>query len=182
MEVKVKVGRSEKEKTEALVVGIFEGTKRFSREVAAMDKALEGGIRNALNSGDFKGKPNQVYLIHSMGKIPAARVVLTGLGKGKEFTTDKLRQAAGRSALYLSGLGLTSFATILHHEMKPLRDASKAVLEGCILGLYSFDKYKTNDKGNGKREMTAGRKKRRHGTGPLLGRCWLRPQTSQKTW
>ncbi len=155
MEVKVKVERPEKEKTEALVVGIFEETKRFSREVAALDKALGGVIQNALNSGDFKGKPNQVYLIPSMGKIPAARVVLTGLGKEKEFTIEKVRQAAGRSALYLSGLGLTSFSTILHHEMKPLRGASQAILEGCILGLYRFDKYKTNDNGNSKREITA---------------------------
>lgn len=153
MEVKVKVGKAGKEKTEALVVGLFEGTKRFSREVSLLDRAMGGGIRNAMNSWDFKGKLNQTYLIPTMGKAPAARVLLIGLGKGKEFTTDKLRQASGKSALYLTGLGLTSFATILHHELKPLQDASQAVLEGSVLGLYRFDKYKTGNKGNGKNEI-----------------------------
>lgn len=153
MEVTVSIGRPEREKTEAVVVGLFEGTKRFSNEVLSLDKALGGAIREAMNRGDFKGKLNRIYLIPAMGKIPAARVLLIGLGKGKEFTADKLRQASGKSAVYLSGLGLTSFASILHHELKPLKDASQSVLEGTVLGLYRFDKYKTNDTENGKKEI-----------------------------
>lgn len=153
MEIKVKVGRPEKEKAEAIVAGLFEETKRFSAEVSALDKALGGAIRDAVDSGDFKGKLNQTYLIPTMGKIPASRVLLTGLGKKKEFTKDRLRQASGKSALYLSGLGLSSFTTIVHHELKPVKDASQAVLEGCILGLYRFDKHKTDNKENGKKEI-----------------------------
>lgn len=153
MEIKVKVGRPEKEKAEAIVVGLFEEAKRFSAEVSALDKALGGAIRDAVDSGDFKGKLNQTYLIPAMGKIPASRVLLIGLGKEKEFTKDRLRQASGKSALYLSGLGLSSFATIVHHELKPVKDASQAVLEGCILGLYRFDKHKTDNKENGKKEI-----------------------------
>lgn len=155
MEVKVKIGRPEKEKAEALVIGIFEGTKRFSREISLLDKAMEGVIRNTMNSGDFKGKLNQTYLLQSRGEIPASRVLLIGLGNWKEFTLDKLRQASGKSAQYLSGLGLTSFTTTIHHELKPLRDSSQAVTEGAVLGLYRFNKYKTNGKEKDKREISA---------------------------
>lgn len=153
MELKVKIGRAEKEKAEAIVVGLFEEAKGFSREVTSLDKALGGAIREAMNSGDFKGKLNQTYLIPAMGKIPASRVLLTGLGKEKEFTKDRLRQASGKSASYLSCLGISSFATLLHRELKPVKDASQALLEGCILGLYRFDKYKTGEKENGKKEI-----------------------------
>jgi leucyl aminopeptidase len=152
MQVKIKVGRPEEEKAEALVIGLFEDTKRLSKEVSHLNRALGGSIRMAMESGDFKGKLNQAYLIPTMGRIPAKRLLLIGLGKGKEFTRDKLRQASGKSALYLSGLGLTSFTTTLHYELVPLKDASQTVLEGCTLGHYRFEKFKT-DKGNGKKEI-----------------------------
>jgi len=153
MDVKIKVGRQEEAKAEALVVGIFEGSKRLGREVSSLDKALGGGIREAVDSGDFKGKLNQTYLIPAMGKIPAARILLIGLGKEKEFTIDRLRQASGKSASYLSGLGLASLTTTLHLELKPLQEASQAVMEGAALGLYRFEKYKTNNEENGKKEI-----------------------------
>src|SRR4030066_75805 len=153
MDVKIKVGRQEEAKAEALVVGIFEGSKRLGREASSLDKALGGGIREAVDSGDFKGKLNQAYLIPAMGKIPSARILLVGLGKEKEFTTDRLRQASGKSATYLSGLGLASFTTTLHIVLKPLQEASQAVLEGAVLGLYRFDKYKTDSKDNGKNDI-----------------------------
>ena len=153
MEVKVKVGKQEKTKAEALIVGVFEGSKRLGRDVSSLDKALGGAIREAVDSGDFKGKLNQTYLIPAMGKISTARVLLIGLGKEKEFTTDRLRQASGKSAVCFSGLGLASFTTTLHLVLKPLQDASQAVMEGALLGLYRFKKYKTNNEENGKMEI-----------------------------
>lgn len=153
MEVKIKTGRPEAEKAMAIVVGVFEGTKKVTGAAVSLDKALGGAISGAVNSGDFKGKLNETYLIPALGKIPAARVLLTGLGKEKEFTIDRLRQASGKSAQYLSGIGLTSFAATLHQHMKPLIDAAQAVMEGSLLGLYRFDKYKTNNKENGRKDI-----------------------------
>src|SRR4030067_456884 len=123
MDVKNKVGRQEEAKAEALVVGIFEGSKRFGSDVSSLDNALGGAIREAVDSGDFKGKLNQTYLIPAMGKVPAARILLVGLGKEKEFTTDRLRQASGKSAACVSGLGPASFTTTTHLEMKPLKES-----------------------------------------------------------
>lgn len=154
MEVKVKIGKPEAERAGAIVAGIFEGTKKLNGAASSLDKALNGAISAAINSGEFKGKLNETYLITAMGKLPAARVLLTGLGKEKEFTIDKLRQASGKSALYISGLSLTSFATTLHQHLKPLNDAAQAVMEGSVLGLYRFDKYKTNNSEDGKKDVT----------------------------
>ena len=139
MEIKVNVKRLEDVKTEALVIGIFEGSRELDKNSFSWDKALGGSIREALESGDFKGKLNQTYLIPAKGKIPAARVLLVGLGKEKEFVIDRLRQASGKSAAYLSTLGLESFNTTLHLLHKPLYEASQAVLEGTVLALYRFD-------------------------------------------
>ena len=154
MDVKIKVGSLKEAKGEALVAGVFEGSKKFGRDLSSLDKTLGGAITEAVDCGGFKGKLNQTYLIPAKGKVPAARILLVGLGKEKEFTTDRLRQASGKSAAYLSGLGLASFATTLHLELKPLQKASQAVMEGAVLGLYSFEKYKTEKKDNGKSDTT----------------------------
>ena len=122
MEIKVKTGKPELQKTGAIVVGIFEGTKKLSGDAASLDKALGGIISEAIKQGDFKGKLNETYLVPVMGRLPVARLLLTGLGKEKEFTLERLRQASGKSAQYLAGLGLTSFSTTLHSLLKPLDD------------------------------------------------------------
>lgn len=151
MELKVRFGRPEAEKAAAIVAGVFEGTKKLGNDAASLDKALGGIISEAMKQGDFKGKLNEIYLIPVLGRLPAARLLLTGLGKEKEFTMDKLRQASGKSAQYLASLGVTSFATTLHHHIKPMERASQALMEGASLGLYKFDRYKTIEQENGRK-------------------------------
>ncbi len=166
MEIKAATGDISKIKAGAIVVNHFEGVKRPEGDTAAVDKALDGAISELIKQGDIKGKLNEITLLHSMGKLPASRIVVTGLGKKKELTTNKVRGAVAETCRYLRGKGVTSVATIVQgagtNEIKN-DNAVQAVTEGALLGLYAFRRHITKKENNfGEiREFTiVGREKR----------------------
>tara|TARA_B100000315_G_scaffold120298_1_gene110197 strand:+ start:7019 stop:8506 length:1488 start_codon:yes stop_codon:yes gene_type:complete len=131
-------------KTDLLALGLFEDGElsSFQQEV---DEKCGGIISARLKAEDFTGKSGNTLLLYSDG--PAKRILLTGLGKRKEFTLEKLRQAAG-----------TAVKTAQSHKFDkitsevPGGDAlnessikiSQAYTEGLILGSYKFLDYKSD--------------------------------------
>ena len=101
-------------KTPALVVNLFDGVKKPGGATGAVDKALDGAISQLIKDGEIKGKKGETTLIHTFGKIPAARVIVLGLGKRESFTTNTVREISASSSRYLRKLGVTKAATIAH--------------------------------------------------------------------
>lgn len=137
----------------ALVIGCFED---FQNELStACDAALDGCLARLAASGEFRGKVNSSRLIHTLGKLPAERLLLVGLGKSSELDDERLRQAAGNAVQALRTARVASFATTLHLTGQT-ETALEAVCEGTLLGSYYFDRYKTKDKDErfGFEEMT----------------------------
>ena len=81
MEIKAVIGDIAETKAGAIVLGLFEETEDLSPEMTKIDKVLDGAITNLIKEGEIKGKTGEISLIHSLGKLPAARVVAIGLGK-----------------------------------------------------------------------------------------------------
>ncbi|MEK6590931.1 MAG: leucyl aminopeptidase [Nitrospinota bacterium] len=151
MKVYLKKEGIERHKTGCLIVGSFE-SKEPEGLVKVIDRQLNGMVSKIFKEKDFEGKLNQTRLIYTDRRIPAERVLLVGLGKEKEFTIEKLRQASGTSSKALKDLGLKRFSTTLANppSVHPLEkggrggyEISKAVTEGAILSLYDFIEYKT---------------------------------------
>ncbi|HAP66343.1 MAG TPA: leucyl aminopeptidase [Nitrospinae bacterium] len=145
MKVYLKRESIERHKTGCLVVGAFEG-KKPEGLAKVIDKRLNGLIAKLFKDKDFEGKPNQIRLIYTQGKLPAERVLLVGFGKEKDFKIEKLRQASGNSTKAVRDLGLKKFSTALAQvKIKKVSDyeISKAVTEGGILSLYDFTSYRT---------------------------------------
>ena len=147
MKIKVITDDIIKVKTGAIIVNSFEGTKRLNDDLAAVDKALNGAIAQLIRQGSIKSKLNEVTLVHSLGKLPADRVVVTGLGKPKELTPDKVRGAVAETCRWLRSKGVADIATVAQgagiNDISP-ESAAQAVTEGALLGLYSFRKYRTD--------------------------------------
>ena len=70
----------------AVVVNLFEGVQSPGGATGAADRALDGAISRLIADGEIKGKKGEVTIIHTLGKIPPARVVVAGLGKQKDFS------------------------------------------------------------------------------------------------
>ena len=145
MEVKVIAGDITQIEADAIVVNLFEGVGQLSGATAAVDKALDGTVIRLISNGEVKGKFGEVGIIHTLGKLPAGIVAVAGLGKRQDFTLDKIRGVAGEFCRSLRKLNCHRIATILHGAgtggIEP--EASvEAIVEGSLLGLYSFTRYK----------------------------------------
>lgn len=166
MKVNVKIGELLKTRCEIAVLGLFEGAglSTSDRLARGFDKALQGAISKTLKSGDFKGKLNTTFLLPTYDKTPARRLLLVGLGKEKDFTLDRARQAAGTAVKAVQGLGIKDITIHPFNYMdRPSLPRNKfggrkgrpsasggpslglvcqAMAEGTILGSYRFKQFK----------------------------------------
>ncbi len=152
MEIKVTTGDISQIQADAVIVYFGEGTESPDGAAAVLDKALDGAISRLIRQGEIKGKLNEITLIHSLGKLPADRVVVVGLGKPAALTAPKIRGAVAEACRYLRKKGVASIATVAGGAGLngiSLEAASQAATEGARLGLYTFRKHKTKANDNG---------------------------------
>ena len=90
MEITVSAGNLAETKSGAIMVTVFEESATPEGDAAVIDQALDGAITQLISQGEIKGKLKEVTLIHTLGKLPAARVAVAGLGKKDELTPDKI--------------------------------------------------------------------------------------------
>jgi leucyl aminopeptidase len=145
LEIKVIVGDIAQIEADAIVVNLFEGMKQPGGSTTAVDKALDGAISSLISRGEIKGKFGEVNIVHTFGKLTAGTVAIAGLGKRQDFNLDKIRGVAGEFCRALRKLNCHKIATILHGAGIggiELEASTEAIVEGALLGLYSFTKYK----------------------------------------
>jgi leucyl aminopeptidase len=133
---------------DALVVNLFEGVTDPAGATGAVNEALAGMITEVITNGEMTGKINETAIIHTRGMIPAKRVIVVGLGKSKDFSLDRVRQAAGTSVRAAKKAKARKVVSIIHGAgiggLLP-DDAARCVVEGAALAAYSFRAYKTDE-------------------------------------
>jgi leucyl aminopeptidase len=158
MEIKVVTGSIIETKADAVIIGFFEGTEPLDGDMAALDKALGGAISALVSQGEIKGKLNEITVIHSLGKLAAARGVVTGLGKPAELSRDRLCGAVAETCRLLRKKGAANLATVAQGAGAGdigLEASAQAVTEGALLGLYDFRRHITKEADYGQvRELT----------------------------
>jgi leucyl aminopeptidase len=149
LDIKVVIGEITKIETGAVIVGMFEGEKRLGRELGVLNRKLGRVITKSVEKGEIKGKAGEMNIFHSLGKIPAVRVAVVGLGKKDEFKLDKLRSAVAESCRALrqkKAADITVLAkSVVDGRIFSQEDYAQAITEGAILGLYTFRKYFTKE-------------------------------------
>jgi len=148
LEVKVVTGDITEIDADAIVMSLFQGVEEVSGAYAAVDEALGGAISSLISKGEFKGKFGEVSIVHTLGKLPARMVAVAGLGKQQDLNLDRIRGVAGEFCRSLRKLNCHRIATILHGAgvggVEP-GACAEAIVEGAVLGLYSFSRYKKPD-------------------------------------
>jgi len=155
MEIKAATGDIASSKVNAIIISHFEGVKKPEGVAADIDEKLGGAISNLTKQKDIKGKLNEITLLHSMDKLTAGKVVVLGLGKKQELTTNNIRGAIAEACRYLRGRGVSRIASVIIGDgVNKIKsdDAVQAMAEGAILGLYTFRRYMTK-KENGLGEI-----------------------------
>ncbi|MFK9090005.1 leucyl aminopeptidase [Bacillus salipaludis] len=130
---------------EGLIIGLYDKPEKFSGSLAMLDEKFDGQLTELVKSGDLSAKFKSISKVHSFGKVGAKRIWFVGLGKEKELSFDKLREALGKlfkevkaSKLEETAIYLDSF---ISEELDGL-DAAHAMGESFALATYQFDGYR----------------------------------------
>ncbi len=131
---------------DAIIVTIVEGTKPLTGAALSVDKALKGMISQELQAAHprFKGKLADTLVLPTYGKLPAAYVILVGLGKPEEIKGQSLRRASAAAIRAAKKLKVKSVATALaelnQKAIKPFDTDTigRLLAEGAVLGSYQF--------------------------------------------
>jgi leucyl aminopeptidase len=127
--------------TRADVLVLFaEEAPRPNGAVAEVNQALSGQLVRAATEEGFRGKVDQTFVLHTHGRLPAARVVLVGTGPRNRMDAEALRQAAGRGVKAAQKLRARSVAMAVPGNPS---ESLRPVAEGAALGAYRFDQYRT---------------------------------------
>ncbi len=157
MKCQVKEGPVAQEAADVLVIGGYENENALPKTHQALDDALGGQLRELRETGEFSGKSQEAVLIHTRKALPAKRVLLLGLGKKKDVTLDRIRQAMGTACKKVRQAGArTCSAPVLGTDAvkAPVSDIAQAMVEGAILGGYRFTHYQS-DNGDPSHEIRA---------------------------
>lgn len=96
----------------------------------------------SIKKGEFEGNEGQIFSVKTLGKTKFDRLLLIGLGEGKEITLNSFRAAAGTVVRHAKSTKCPSAAIYLpEHFSKP--EYAQALAEGAILANYKFTKFKT---------------------------------------
>jgi leucyl aminopeptidase len=127
--------------TELLVQPVFEAEPILGAD--PLVSATGGEVTRAIASGEFKGKPFELFFTPIVEPgWKARRVLLAGLGRRSEYTVDRLRRLATAAALA---------ARQRHHERvaviwtdgENLEHTSQAIMEGLVLADFDAAQHKT---------------------------------------
>ena len=129
-------------KVDAIVVGVYADDKKLREPAARVNEAAGGALADVLAVEKFQGKAGHVTHVHTNGRLAAPRVVVVGLGKRAETTAETVRRAAAAGLRRARDLGARSVAIEVLGDRLPSRQRAQAVVEGGILGTYTFDRYK----------------------------------------
>ena len=129
---------------DVLLIHVFEGDTVLDQSLVTLDQAVENHISQVLKEQPTSCKYGETTIIHTWDKIGAKRIVLLGMGKKAEVTTDKLRFVIGAAMRTIQNLHATTVATVIPAtENQDLKLTAQAVTEGALLGTYQFNYYKT---------------------------------------
>lgn len=131
------IGESEINADATLIAGVLTGLE----PLPGSERVLEAVDRRVLEVSGFEGKPGQVLT------IPHREGVAVIVGLGDEATFESLRAASGNAVRAVK----TGDAVCLL-GLAPIEGATRAVVEGLVLGGYQYRAYKTSDEGESKVE------------------------------
>jgi len=130
----------------ALVIAVPAGDAALNDAACEVDSQLDGLISTLRAAGDIKGKLGETTVLHTLGKLPTARVIVVGAGDPAKLTAAGVRRMAANAARVARRAGLASFATTIYrHEDLPAATDAQLLVEGTLLGLYRFDDYRKSD-------------------------------------
>jgi leucyl aminopeptidase len=131
-------------KTSCLVLGVWQDRTK-TQLLKDLDDSLHGALRLSVDSGAFSGKQGETQLFQAGAGVPAARILLVGLGPFEAADADVLRRGAAEAARVLQKQHVGEAGMVCPESPARLNPAqvAQALAEGLLLASYRFDRYLT---------------------------------------
>ncbi len=132
---------------DAVVSGHFEPVRPgapLPRGLSTEDRASAGGVAAAWARGEMRGRRKESTIIH-LPQGPS-RLLLAGLGSESGYSAEIARRAAAESIRALAGRGVRRAifrAETFAQRGVPLEAAVRAIVDGVVLGSYTFSRFKS---------------------------------------
>ena len=110
MGVKVILQDIKKLETGALIVGFFEDVRPLKGLAGELDWLLCGALSSLILKHKLSGALGELALLTSLGKVPASKIFMLGLGPRGSISPETLRHAAKSAAAAAVGVGAASMA------------------------------------------------------------------------
>jgi leucyl aminopeptidase len=153
MKTVIQSEKIENVKGDVIVSFHFQDKELLEASTKQLDELLKGKIQKIIKLEDFKGKAANHKLLYTDGAIKADRILLIGLGEKQKLNLNTIRKAAAKAAkaaeknncekVVFHIPDLNVYKNILHTDIHFI---FQAMLEGALLSLYKFDKYKSKEK------------------------------------
>ncbi len=140
MDIGIKNVRDVDYHCDILILPVTEGDSEIYKNIGTKTASL---IKKLI-SREFPGKLNEVMLIPAADDIKPEKILLVGLGKRGEVSSEKTRQAGGKAAVYIRDAGMKNIA-LSTRVIYSLKLSPIDFVEGSLLGLYTFDRYRSED-------------------------------------
>jgi leucyl aminopeptidase len=144
MEIRIRDAGVETIKTDLLVLPVAErGLEEAPLRV--LDRRLRGQLKERIRKSKFSGTEGSTLLHSTGGTLPAAHILLLGLGPEKDIDNDSWRKAAARARREATSIGAREMALLVAPN-KLYEERAGAAVEGALLASYQFTKYRSNAK------------------------------------
>lgn len=158
IEIQAESGQVLEQPCDALVLPILEGDANdWGGTALAVDTVLSGELRRLADEARFSGAIGTTFVLPTLGRLLARRIILTGIGRSVVADREAVRRGWGAAALATRAAGA---ATIVSETPPTLplistESALVAAAEGVRLALYQFNKYRgATRQGPSTRELT----------------------------
>src|ERR1043166_62307 len=128
-----------------LILGVAAGPA-WGADARAIDKKTDGALFRLAQANGFSGKKGENLTFLAPGGAKLDRLVIVGLGEGKDLTTQRLEEAGGVAYATLPADKITAVAAAIELPKGAALsegEASALFASGFLLRSYRFDKYFT---------------------------------------
>lgn len=139
----IKAKKETQGKADIGVFFLFEDSQ-LSPIIKKIDASLNGIIKKLISQKDFKAGLKETLVLYQI-TTNIKKILLVGLGKRKEFSSEQLRKAIStsiRASQQMKANSIQLYLESIEHELSPFF-IGKTVTESSLLTQYRFQKYKS---------------------------------------
>lgn len=135
---------------DCLVIGLTEASLPLTGPLAELNTQVSGLLQELIDETEFTGKEGATAVIRLGSGATVRKLGLVGLGAADSLSLDGLRRAAAAAARMAKKEKCTTLGLSLPIYQNHPAQTAQAAVEGATLALHQDNRFKSEDKSNGK--------------------------------